>query len=419
MRARQRAARWLGIFVAALAFSIPASPSVAAWRLDTSFSGHYASGAPDVDDNRHLYGGTARFTVEGQIGELDLFVDSRWQVADLETTGQPRPEHRLREAYVTLYGDAYDLRIGKQLILWGRTDRFNPTDNITPTDFRYLTTEQQGQRFGATGATLRWYLSPTVDLTAVLVPVFESSILPRGLTPARLEPAEREPDAGLDDPQVGLRLNRRSGGIDASVSVYQGFSTLPALNPGAGGGVFVNPEFTAVGADFVTTRGDWAFRGEIAYRDFEPLAGAAPDIGPQDDLFVVAGAERWVFDDHLFLIQAMYRYIPDHVSAEAVAPPLQGAAALNDVIFSQFENSQWGATISLTSDFLHDRLSTEIGLAGYADPASWATRIKVDYELARHWRLEGEITAFGGPERTNFGALADTTRVLLQVTYSP
>lgn len=418
MTGRQRAVRRLGLFVALLA-AILASPRVAAWRLDTSFSGHYASGAPDVDDNRHLYGGTARFTVEGQIGELDLFADSRWQVADLETTGKPRPEHRLREGYVTLYGDAYDLRIGKQLILWGRTDRFNPTDNITPTDFRYLTTEQQGQRFGATGATLRWYLSPSVDVTAVLVPHFESSILPRGLVSAGSDPVGREPDAGLDDPQMGLRLNRRSGGVDASVSVYEGFSTLPALKPGAGGGAFVNPEFTAVGADFVMTRGDWAFRGEIAYRDFKPLADVAPDIGPQDDLFAVAGAERWVFDDHLLLVQGMYRYVPDHVSAEAVAPPLQGAAALNDVIFSQFENSQWGTTVSLTSSFLHDRLSTEIGLAGYFDPGSLAARMKVDYELARHWRLEGEITAFAGPGRTNFGALEDTTRVLLQVTYSP
>ena len=41
-------------------------------------------------------------------------------------------EINLREAYVNAYVGPFDFRIGHQVVVWGRADGWNPTDNITP-----------------------------------------------------------------------------------------------------------------------------------------------------------------------------------------------------------------------------------------------------------------------------------------------
>lgn len=38
----------------------------------------------------------------------------------------------LREAYVSIYPGKFDIRLGKQIIAWGKADGINPTNNITP-----------------------------------------------------------------------------------------------------------------------------------------------------------------------------------------------------------------------------------------------------------------------------------------------
>jgi len=41
-------------------------------------------------------------------------------------------EIKLREAYVNAYMGPVDVRLGKQIVVWGRADGINPTNNITP-----------------------------------------------------------------------------------------------------------------------------------------------------------------------------------------------------------------------------------------------------------------------------------------------
>src|SRR5262249_24092505 len=58
----------------------------------------------------------------------------------------------LREAYVNAYLGPVDLRIGQQIIVWGRADALNPTNNITPLDFRVRSPIEDDLRVGNVGA---------------------------------------------------------------------------------------------------------------------------------------------------------------------------------------------------------------------------------------------------------------------------
>jgi len=58
----------------------------------------------------------------------------------------------LREGYVSLYLGALDLRLGQQIVVWGRADAFNPTNNLTPIDLGVRSPIEDDRRLGNVGA---------------------------------------------------------------------------------------------------------------------------------------------------------------------------------------------------------------------------------------------------------------------------
>ena len=89
----------------------------------------------------------------------------------------------LREAYVNAYLGPFDLRLGKQIIVWGRADALNPTNNLTPVDFRIRSPLEDDIRLGNVGARAFLRLAP-VRLEGVWMPTYLATELPPvGLPP--------------------------------------------------------------------------------------------------------------------------------------------------------------------------------------------------------------------------------------------
>ena len=53
---------------------------------------------------------------------------------------------QLKEAYAGYSGEKMDVLFGNQIVNWGRTDGFNPTNCITPSDYFFLTAEPDDQK---------------------------------------------------------------------------------------------------------------------------------------------------------------------------------------------------------------------------------------------------------------------------------
>src|SRR5688572_9817654 len=108
--------------------------------------------------------------VDGWVGNDDLFHEDA-------TAG------RLREAYLDLRAGAVDLRLGKQIIAWGRADRINPTDPLTPRDITLLVPDDGDQRFGTTAVKATTVVSG-LAVTGVVLPTFEPHVIPLRRPPA-------------------------------------------------------------------------------------------------------------------------------------------------------------------------------------------------------------------------------------------
>ena len=89
----------------------------------------------------------------------------------------------IREAYVNAYLGPFDLRLGKQIIVWGRADALNPTNNLTPVDFRIRSPLEDDIRLGNVGARAFLRLG-VVRLEGVWMPTYLATELPNvGLPP--------------------------------------------------------------------------------------------------------------------------------------------------------------------------------------------------------------------------------------------
>lgn len=212
----------------------------------------------------------------------------------------PGPDVDLREAYVNLYLGPIDVRVGQQIIVWGRADAFNPTNNLTPTDLRVRSPVEDDRRLGNFAARLWLDLAP-VRLEGVWLPLYVPSEIPSVGLPEFVSPSEPlYPGPALSNGLGALRAHLELPAIEASASYLLGHAPLPGLAL-RDYTVGVDPPVIriaraayrqhVVGADFSTAIGDLvAVRGEAAYRrpiDYETTVQA-----PRPDLQYVLGVER-------------------------------------------------------------------------------------------------------------------------------
>jgi hypothetical protein len=159
-------------------------------------------------------------------------------------------------AYVDVYKilPHLDLRIGRQVVVWGTADKFNPTNNLNTLDL------SDPLLFGKALANqmIRLDYNPWRDLiiTAVLVPIFRPAQLPRTAPLAvtqvqRPAPVQEDdirttlgqfamianpksvsvytlvPEPAIENVQFGLRVAGRLLGQDLSISYYYGRTGIP------------------------------------------------------------------------------------------------------------------------------------------------------------------------------------------------
>jgi hypothetical protein len=412
----------LHLYMTALMICVSAGNVSAQEETEFSFTAalapHYSTGSANLDDRDHLIGGTGFLDLTVTNDNLTAFFQSQPQIPG---QGEPVPHNHLaRQAWVKVTGETFDIQAGRQLLIWGRADRFNPTDNLTPHDYRFLTIDDQGQRFGATGLVGRYFLSEDLTLTGVYLPFFTSSELPEGIIPAGVpRPQDKAPDISpVHDPQFAIKIDRSGAGFDGSLSYYHGYAPSPALTVGATGTLqYLNPGIDVLGGDFAFTRGDWGFRGEIAYTKLDKDR-LLPDAAPQSTLYSVLGVEREVAENNLLLVQWLHRRLLDDAPTDSASPFTQPVAQVNAGIYGQYNRIANGMSVSLNSRWLNETLLTELAGAAWFNDGSFIFRPKATYAINDNWRVAGVLELYGGPDKSNFGVLKDNTRLFVELRYT-
>ncbi|VAX25712.1 hypothetical protein MNBD_NITROSPINAE04-1218 [hydrothermal vent metagenome] len=143
----------------------------------------------------------------------------------------------LREMYMDYSGNAFDLRVGRQIITWGVGDLLFIND-VFPKDWQALFTGEpmEYMKLGSDAVKLNIY-ADTVTMELVVTPFFRQDNLPSSkifisnASSSSLSYETQMPDHTFDNAETALRLSVPIFGFDSSLYAYRGFWRSPSGAP--------------------------------------------------------------------------------------------------------------------------------------------------------------------------------------------
>ncbi len=332
----------------------------------------------------------------------------------------------IREAWAGYSSSLVDFKLGNQIIKWGKTDGFNPTNCITPTNYFILTDEPDDQRMS--NFVLQGTVKPfsNVSFTAIGIPFFSPSVYRYELfdmgKETRFIPADL-PDLNFKNGAYALKTDFRILRADMSISWFDGY------NPDYGFitdtfSLFPQPEIIyrpaffrkrAVGADFALPLGRTIIRAEAAYnitKDYEKNMHI-----PFPGLSYVAGIEREIAGVTT-IMQYVGGYTPGYkpLTEPPLPDPLNPVSQIkyardkiyyeselfNRQIFFQQEKFNHAVFLALTKTMLFETLKAD--LSGYYNITSeeYFARGSLTWSVSDNLRISLGGILLNGPEKTIF-----------------
>lgn len=325
---------------------------------------------------------------------IGLFAEGYSAREDFRSDGNTRSS--MREMYIeTRHGD-FDFRIGRQIIAWGRADRLNPTDNLTPRDARLMAADIDEDRFGSLAAKAAWNLNANSSLTLVLLPEFQANKSYSKYT-------EIIPTANN---QWAVKYDESGKAIDWSVSYYDGYDLSPDLSSSY---VYMHYRTKVYGFDMATTVGSNRFALESAYTQTQDMNGTDEYI-KNPFLYTVFGVEHDFGNNTSGIIQIFNRHVYNYTTPTS--------AGLYHAIFSsQLDRDQDGISIRVAKKWMNETLETEIAGSTLLERNGYSIRPRVTYLWSDSIKLLAGYEYYSGNSYTYYGYLKNNNTLFMELRY--
>ena len=327
----------------------------------------------------------------------------------------------LRESYVDFISGAVDLRLGKQIIVWGRADQLNPTDNLSPRDNTLLVSEIDDQRQGTVAAKGSYNFSGNfagVTATAIWLPRFRPNIQP--ITPAAgITFSESIPSGD----QYAMKLEQSGQAIDWSLSYFRGFDLNPdmAIQSALPGTLHLSLQhhrLRVLGADAATVVGRYGLRAEAAYTWTQDAVGNDPWV-KNPFFYGVFGADRTFVENLNINVQYFVRQISHFSNPNVIADPLMRTVAIQQSVgANQQDKLQQGMSVRISNKWLNETLEAELAAVYNFTRNDYLLRPKLGYAFDDHWKGMLGAMLFRGDANSFFGMLRDRSAVFAELRYS-
>ena len=351
----------------------------------------------------------------------------------------------IKELYAGLRSKKVDVLIGDQIVSWGRTDGFNPTNNITPVDYFFLSAEPDDQNLPNILGRIKFRISEQAELDVIAIPEFKPSVyrfdlFDLGGNVSFSEPSW--PEKKFRNGTLAARLNMELPKAGFSFSWFRGYDPLPGFNIQSIQWPANYPVITYVltpylkngfGADFAIPAGSWLAKGEASFNLIRH-GGSQPAL-PKSNLQYVLGIEKTFIGFHTivqYIGQAVSGY--SALQEPVLTNPSDPMALLqysndkvyfetetfNRKIFHQQEKMNHAVSCSVTRQFAYDTWKVD-GMAYYN-----FTSEEFLMRFACGWKISDALSAnsgfyiMEGPDRSLFdyaGAVMNGAFLELKVTF--
>jgi hypothetical protein len=303
-----------------------------------------------------------------------------------------------------------DLKIGRQIVVWGKSDNIRVTDILNPMDKREPgMTDIEDLRLPVTMSRLdysidRWTLTGIVvhEVRFDKWPAYGSDYY----TSASLLPEEEKPGFSLENQELALAVNGTFSGWETSFYAAHFFDDSAHVELGPDGEYKrVHARITMLGTAASLARGNWLYKAEAAW--FSGLEFAALPGEEKSRLDVLAGVEYAGFTDTTIGLEAANRHLFGFCECLEAAPD---SAKENDF--------QWALRIS--RDFFHERLETLLLVQAYEPLGQGGAleRLEFTYDLSDHWEAAAGIVLYQPGDKPALEDMDECNRLFFRLHYA-
>ena len=393
-----------------------------------SFAGswNYAHDAPAA--GQADYRGLSMLRTTGALGvDIDIgswqarisghgFYDAAYSVAGREQYTENlldtyEQELEFDELYLSgSLTSSLDLKIGRQVVVWGKADNVRVTDILNPLDNRIPgMVDIKYKRLPVTMTKLDYYVGDW-NLSGIIlnevrfdkVPVYNSDFFP-GNAPL---PPQREPtNFALDTQQYGLAVNGIFSGWDLSLYQAWVYDSRAHLSVESGTPVPVHNRVSMTGMTANVAFGNWLLKGEGAWwhdLEFTTLQGE-----PVERIDLMAGIEYTGFSETMLSVEFVNRHILDFDERLKLAPD-----------FARQDVQQ--TALMLTRDFVNDTIQLKIlcSIFGTHGEDGAFERFQLEYDYTDHVTLTGGIIFYQSGDQIAFSDVEENDRIFLEYSYA-
>ncbi len=335
---------------------------------------------------------------------------------------------RIRELYVDLYFANFDLRIGKQQVVWGKADGVFITDIVSPLNLtEFLLPDFDEIRTGVNAVKFDYYIGNNT-FEAIWIPQFTPTEMPKSNSIWAVQPdfpispvfdwSKANVAPSMENSELFTKFTALTSAIDFEIMggytwddnptmhVQKQFTMNPATNQPMLTDLTVTPEYHRIyvgGGSFSTDIKGIVVRGESAYysgkyfQTEDPLATDA--LIEKDYLHYLVGLDFSIGGIKMSS-QFIQQYILDYNS---------------DILQEEAENTMtFLARYDAMRETLHFEFFSYIGLTG--EDALIKPKITYDFEDGFSLLLGANI--FIGEETGRFGQYQDNSMIYTKIKYN-
>ncbi len=323
-------------------------------------------------------------------------------------------ELELREAYVLgSLCDSLDIKAGRQIVVWGKSDNIRVTDVLNPLDMREPgLTDIEDLRLPVTMTRLDYYMGK-LSLTGIVLHEIRFNKSPEygsDFYPAENPlPQEDKPESWGDDTEFAVAVGGVFSGWDIAFYWADIYNDLPHMELVSNG---PPPQFEMkharlkmCGSTFNVATGNWLLKAEAAYFDGMKFFNAPGQTYSRTDLLV--GIEYSGFKDTTISFEAVNRHI-NSFNDRLEQPP------------DEANKDEFQSALRIEKDFLNETLTftllaSTFGLTGQDGAFQ---RFSAEYDLTDSVKITGGAVLYQSGDLTRNKNIGGNDRLFLEIKYS-
>lgn len=325
----------------------------------------------------------------------------------------------IREAYLDLTMEKWDLRAGRQIVTWGLGDLVFIND-VFPKDYEAFFSGRPIEYLKKGVDAVRLGLYPgAASFEIFVIPFFEPNSTPSperfwvfdpmpGVTDRR----SVEPATNAKNTELAVRAYGDLAGFDASLYFYKGFYRLPSILPDSATSPtridIIYPELYVYGGSLQRSALDGVLGLEAGYYDSKDDESGEDPFIPNSQTKLLASYQRQMAEDLTAALQYYGEYMHSYSGYEAALP--SGLP----------KESRFRQLLSLRMTYLLMHQNLRLSWFSFWSPTDrdYLLNPEVKYNFSDHvWGAIGANLFGGEKETTQFGSLDRNDNVYLQARY--